>query len=139
MAPAAAAASAPVPAADVAWLGAALGPFALRPAPLPPPPPEFVFGPPPDLSASILGVQPSARIKSWRRADSANNNNKGSPPYPGYNRGTLCYQGTSFLLLLLPPPTLTRTEQNYYSGAKTLNFRFYTFNVKRSETMRSKG
>lgn len=57
MAPAAAAAAiGPVAVADVAWPGAALGPLALRPAPLLPPPPGFVFGPPPDLSASILVV-----------------------------------------------------------------------------------
>lgn len=72
---AAAAAIAPVAAADIAWPGAALGPFGLRPAPLLLPPPEFGFGPPPDLSASILTVQPFARIRRWKRAECANNNN----------------------------------------------------------------
>lgn len=75
---AAAAAIAPVAAAVVAWPGAALGPFGLRPAPLQLlllPPPEFGFGPPPDLSASILTVQPFARIRRWKQAESRNNNN----------------------------------------------------------------
>lgn len=72
---AAAAAMGPVPAADMAGPGAALGPFGLRPAPLLLlPPPELGFGPPPDLSASILTVQPFARIRRWKRAECANNN-----------------------------------------------------------------
>lgn len=68
---AAAAAIAPVAAAVVVWPGADLGPFGLRPAPLLLlTPAEFGFGPPPDLSASILTVQPSARIRRWKGAES---------------------------------------------------------------------
>lgn len=56
MAPAATA-IAPDTAADVDWPGAVLGPFGLRPAPLLLLTiPGFWFGPPTDLSASILTV-----------------------------------------------------------------------------------
>lgn len=77
---AAAAAIAPVPPADVAWPGPALGPFGLRPVPLlPSPPPEFGLDPPPVLSASILTVQPFARIMRWERAEWTNINIKKVP------------------------------------------------------------
>lgn len=124
---AAAAAIAPVIAADVAWPGAALGPFGLRPAPLlllPPPPPEFGFGPPPDLSASILTVQPFARIMRWKRAECTNKNNKKKYPVPFTDPAALHCKLSSFL------PFLSRTEQNYYSVGQILHFRYHPFNIK---------
>lgn len=116
MAPAAAA-IAPVPAADVAWPGAALGPFALRPAPLLLPPPEFVFGPPPDLSASILTVQPFARIRRWKRAECANNNNKINRQYPSSNPAVLHYQRPSFLLFLHAQSKITIQVVKHHTSA----------------------
>lgn len=95
---AAAAAIAPVPPADVAWPGPALGPFGLRPVPLlPPPPPEFGLDPPPVLSASILTVQPFARIMRWEWAEWTNINIKKSTPCPFPNPAPLHYKLPSFL------------------------------------------
>ena len=112
---AAAAAIAPVPAADVAWPGADLGPFGLRPAPLLPPP-EFGFGPPPDLSASILTVQPSLQDKEAETGRVGTIIIKTTTsPQPSSPPGALHDHRAPFFLL-------TRTEQNYYSLRETLHF-----------------
>lgn len=124
MAPAAAAAAAaaaiaPVAAADDAWPGAALGPFGLRPAPLLlPPPPEFGFGPPPDLSASILTVQPFARIRRWKRAECTNNNNKKTLPrtlLPTQQHFTISYP--PFFLFSHARSKITIQLVKYYTSA----------------------
>lgn len=125
MAPAAAAAAAitPAAAADVAGPGAALGPFGLRPAPLLPP--EFGFGPPPDLSASILTVQPFARIRRWKRAECTNNNNRKVPRstlLPAQQHSTIV--DPLFFLFSQAQSKITIQLAKYYTSA------FKTFKIK---------